>query len=61
MENGDVEWNLNGLKSDTAAVKRTTNTSTNFRVKKRYVFHFTFSLKENWTPESRNTHEISEK
>jgi len=35
---GDTEWNLNRLKEDTAAVKRTKNIPTNFRAEKEDTF-----------------------
>jgi hypothetical protein len=37
-KNGDTEWNLNGLKADTAVVKRAKNIPTIFRVEKEDTF-----------------------
>jgi len=44
QENGDTEWNLNGLKADTAAVKRTKNIPMKFRVEKEDTFFISLRL-----------------
>ena len=58
-KNGDTEWNLNGLKVDTAAVKRTKNIPTIFRAEKENTFFISLLLlKENGIPKSRSMRSV---